>query len=53
MDHSVGTSLIVFGVVVAISIACFLIFREVVAWYWKINEALALLSKIEANTRRG
>jgi len=52
MDNSVGTSLIVFGLFVAISVVCFLIFREVVAWYWKINEALALLSKIEANTRK-
>lgn len=53
MDHSIGTSLIVMGLFVVISVVCFLVFREVVAWYWKINEALALLTRIEANTRRG
>lgn len=52
MDHSIVTSLVVFFVFMVISVVCFLIFREVVAWYWKINEALALLTKIEANTRK-
>lgn len=30
----------------------FLILRQVVTWYWKINDAIALLAKIEENTRQ-
>lgn len=52
MDHSIVSSLMVFAVFAVIAIVCFLVFREVVAWYWKINEALALLTKIEENTRK-
>ena len=29
----------------------FLIFREMVMWYWKINQAIDLLTQIEENTR--
>jgi hypothetical protein len=30
----------------AIVLGLFLLFREVVCWYWKINEGIALLSEI-------
>jgi hypothetical protein len=30
----------------------FLALREVAAWYWKINKIVALLEKIEVNTRK-
>lgn len=52
MNNSIVSSLIIFAVFVGVSVVFFLIFREVVAWYWKINEALVLLTKIEANTRK-
>lgn len=29
----------------------FLITRELITWYWKINEIVSLLKKIEENTR--
>jgi len=37
---------------VGITILLFLIFREIVTWYWKQNEIVDLLKKIEANTRK-
>ena len=33
-------------------ILLFLICREILCWYWKINKALVLLQKIEKNTRQ-
>lgn len=30
----------------------FLLFREIVTWYWKINKIVDLLEKIEKNTRK-
>lgn len=32
-------------------VALFLLSREVLAWYWKINKIINLLEKIEENTR--
>jgi hypothetical protein len=29
----------------------FLLIREVIVWYWKINDILSILKKIEENTR--
>lgn len=29
----------------------FIILREILTWYWKINEVVTLLKKIENNTR--
>lgn len=29
----------------------FLLIRELIVWYWKINEILSVLKKIEENTR--
>ena len=34
------------------AIAFFLIIREIVTWYWKINRIVNLLEKIEKNTSR-
>jgi hypothetical protein len=36
---------------IVIFIGLFFLFRELIAWYWKINEAIELLKKIEENTR--
>ena len=36
---------------IAVALIIFLIFREVVTWYWKINKIVSLLEKIEENTR--
>lgn len=36
-------------VVVAVAVA--LIVREIVTWYWKINQIVGLLERIEENTR--
>ena len=40
------------SVLVAIvgAIAFFLIIREILTWYWKINRIVSLLEKIEKNT---
>jgi hypothetical protein len=35
-----------------IGILIFLVFREVVTWYWKINKIVSLLEQIEENTRK-
>lgn len=37
---------------IAGSVAFFLIIREIVTWYWKINRMVDLLEKIEKNTSR-
>ncbi len=36
----------------AVAILFFLLIREVVTWYWKMNDVVNLLEKIEKNTRR-
>jgi hypothetical protein len=33
-------------IVVALALLAFLIFRELVCWYWKINQSIALLTEI-------
>ncbi len=38
--------------ILCIIVVVFLVFREIVLWYWKINEAIGLLKKIESNTRK-
>lgn len=47
MDIGLG---IIFSFLVIFFI--FLIIREVVVWYFKINKILGLLTKIEENTRK-
>jgi hypothetical protein len=39
------------AIAVAIAVVIFLVFREVVCWYWKINRVVQLLESIEANLR--
>lgn len=43
-----------FGAVViaVVWIALFLIFRAIVLWYWRVNEGIALLKRIEAKLDR-
>jgi hypothetical protein len=36
---------------IGIAIIVFVIFREIVTWYWKINKIVSLLEQIEENTR--
>ena len=38
-------------IVIGVAILIFVIFREVVTWYWKINKMVSLLEQIEENTR--
>jgi hypothetical protein len=48
MGHNtILTSPLVFCVFAGITVLLFLVFREIVTWYWKINEIVTLLSKIE------
>ena len=35
-----------------LAIIFFIAIREVCTWYWKINEGIELLRKIEENTRK-
>jgi hypothetical protein len=37
---------------ICVGIVIFGVCREIIMWYWKINEAIALLAKIEENTRK-
>jgi hypothetical protein len=37
--------------VIGVAILIFIIFREVITWYWKINKIVSLLEQIERNTR--
>jgi hypothetical protein len=36
---------------IIIIICLFLLFREVMTWYWKINKIVSLLEKIDNNTK--
>jgi hypothetical protein len=38
-------------VALAILVVVFLVFREVVCWYWKINRVVELLESIDATLR--
>lgn len=42
----------VFVLAAGVLFVAFLVLREFWAWYWKINKAIALLERIEQNTRR-
>jgi hypothetical protein len=48
---NVNNPLLAAVVTVAIVIVVFLVFREVVCWYWKINRVVELLETIEAHLR--
>ncbi|MEX0931853.1 MAG: hypothetical protein WDZ88_03840 [Candidatus Paceibacterota bacterium] len=37
--------------VIVIGVIFFLIFRELVTWYWKLNRIIELLEEIKENTR--
>ena len=39
------------AIAVALAVIIFLVFREVVCWYWKINRVVQLLESIEASLR--
>lgn len=39
-------------ILLAVTILVFLICREIVCWYWKINEALGVLRENTAELRR-
>lgn len=38
--------------VLAITVLFFILGRELLCWYWKINRVVELLESIEANTRK-
>ena len=46
------TELLGLVIVLVVCVVLFVIFREAVTWYWKINQALDLLARIEENTRK-
>ena len=48
MNEAITISLIILGVFTIL----FLVLREMVTWYWKINQAIDLLTQIEENTRK-
>jgi len=37
---------------IGITLILFLLFREIVTWYWKLNEIVNLLKEIRENTRK-
>ena len=46
MNESFGGAAVGLLIFLAVLIIIFLIFREVVCWYWKINQSVALLTEI-------
>ena len=52
MDSLVTVLLFAGLVAGVVLLVVFLIFREVVMWYWKINEEVALLKEIAGSLRR-
>jgi hypothetical protein len=48
-EGQVGAAIVV---VLAISIALFLLFRAIVLWYWRVNEGIALLKSIDEKLGR-
>lgn len=36
---------------IGLAVVIFLVFREVLTWYWKTNQIVDLLKQIEKNTR--
>ncbi|MFH1536493.1 MAG: hypothetical protein ABID45_00730 [Patescibacteria group bacterium] len=46
-------TIIMWGTVFIVSlIILFILIRKIVTWYWKINEIVKLLNRIERNTRK-
>jgi hypothetical protein len=39
-------------IAVAVAVALFLVFRFIVLWYWRVNEAVALLRSIDEKLGR-
>ncbi|OHA87735.1 MAG: hypothetical protein A3A96_02105 [Candidatus Zambryskibacteria bacterium RIFCSPLOWO2_01_FULL_39_39] len=35
-----------------VAIIFFIVVREILTWYWKINKAIRILERIERNTRK-
>ncbi len=46
-EYSIGESLFVWIVILAITMAIFIVLREFWCWYWKINERIQLLKDIK------
>jgi hypothetical protein len=46
MNDGIGSSLGALALFVVITIVIFLVCRELVCWYWKINQNIALLTEI-------
>jgi len=45
--------IIIIGIIaIIVMITLFLIGREIVTWYWKINKIIRSLDRIERNTRK-
>ena len=49
---STASALAIFALLAVASFVVFLVIRQGVLWYWRINDAVALLERIEMNTRR-
>lgn len=46
MDPQTTSTLILFGIALFVTLVVFLICREIVCWYWKINKSVQLLEQI-------
>ena len=48
------TEKVIIGIIIGIigMTVFFLVIREIVTWYWKINKIVRSLDKIEKNTRK-
>ncbi|HEY2679183.1 MAG TPA: hypothetical protein VGI65_19610 [Steroidobacteraceae bacterium] len=50
--NEIAGPVIAFVITVAIAIVVFLVFRAIVLWYWRVNEAVELLKSIDEKLGR-
>jgi len=47
-----GNQLPNLALVIVLTVLAFLVFRELLTWYWKLNRIIRILERIEKNLRK-